>query len=65
MPEHVNGFKAAFPPRDGQVVYIGLHRCGGKTNLQYSQWAPSQTEKPQFHSPEDFGKVTFSTEVLK
>jgi len=64
-PEHIDGFKAAFPPKDGQVVYVGLHRCGGKTNLQYSQWAPSQTEKPSFHQPQDFGKVTFSTEVLK
>ena len=64
-PEHIDGFKATFPPKDGQVIYVGLHRCGGKTNLQYSQWSPSQTEKPQFHSPEDFGKVIFSTKVLK
>ena len=64
-PKRVEGFKASFPPKNGQVVYIGLHRCGGKTNLQYSQWAPSQTPKPAFHSPQDFGKVIFSTKVLR
>ncbi|MCE5251383.1 carbohydrate-binding family 9-like protein [bacterium] len=63
--EHVDGFKATFPPKDGQVMYMGLHRCGGKTNVQYSQWAPSQTPKPQFHYPESFGRVIFSTKVLK
>ncbi len=61
---HFEEFSASFPPRDGQVIYIGLNRCGGKTNPQYSQWAPSSTEKPQFHSPGDFGKVIFSTEIL-
>ncbi|MBN1293146.1 MAG: carbohydrate-binding family 9-like protein [Candidatus Latescibacteria bacterium] len=64
-PQHVDGFKASFPPKDSQVIYVGLHRCGGKTNLQYSQWSPSQTPKPSFHVPEDFGKVVFSTKVLK
>lgn len=62
--EHYKEFAATFPPKDGQVVYIGLHRCGGKTNAQYSQWAPSQTEKPNYHRPMDFGKVTFSTKVI-
>ena len=65
QPQRVRGFKASFPPKNGQVVYIGLHRCGGKTNLQYSQWSPSQTPKPSFHQPQDFGKVIFSTKVLK
>ncbi len=36
---------------------------GGKTNPQYSQWSPSQTDHPQFHSPDDFGRVTFSDAV--
>ncbi len=61
---HFEGFSASFPPKDGQIIHIGLNRCGGKTNPQYSQWAPSSTEKPQFHSPGDFGKVIFSTEIL-
>ncbi|MFC1693548.1 carbohydrate-binding family 9-like protein [Candidatus Latescibacterota bacterium] len=63
--KHFEEFDAEFPPGDGQVIYIGLHRCGGKTNPQYSQWAPSQTDGPNFHQPQDFGKVTFSTKILK
>ena len=62
---HFAEFAATYPPKDGQVIFLGLNRLGGKTNMQYSQWAPSQTEKPNFHKPEDFGKVIFSTEVLK
>ena len=62
---HFEEFGATFPPGDGQVIYVGLHRCGGKTNAQYSQWAPSHTERPSYHQPQDFGKVTFSTKVLK
>jgi hypothetical protein len=62
---HFAEFGAKFPPRNGQVIHVGLHRCGGKTNRQYSQWAPSQTEKPNFHRPEDFGKVILSTQVLR
>ena len=62
---HFSEFAANFPPKNGQTIYIGLHRCGGKTNAQYSQWSPSQTEKPNFHSPKDFGKVILSSKVLK
>ncbi len=62
---HFKDFGAKFPPKNGQVIHVGLHRCGGKTNPQYSQWAPSQTPRPNFHSPQDFGKVTFSTKKLK
>ncbi|MHB9027745.1 MAG: carbohydrate-binding family 9-like protein [Candidatus Latescibacterota bacterium] len=58
-------FGAKFPPKNGQAIYVGLHRCGGDTNAQYSQWAPSQTPKPNYHQPQDFGKVTLSTKVLK
>ena len=60
---HFADFGAQFPPRDGQIVRIGLNRCGGKTNPQYSQWAPSSTSEPQFHSPVDFGTVILSTET--
>jgi len=63
--EHFKDFGQAYPPKNGQLIYIGLNRLGGKTNYQYSQWAPSLTPKPQFHSPKDFGKVIFSTDVLK
>lgn len=48
------------PPQPGDVWNLNLNRLGGKTNPQFSQWSASSTERPQFHSPEDFGRVTFS-----
>ncbi|MDD8014455.1 MAG: carbohydrate-binding family 9-like protein [Acidobacteriota bacterium] len=62
---HFGEFAAGFPPKDGQVIHVGLHRCGGRINAQYSQWSPSQTERPNFHRPRDFGKVTLSAKILK
>ena len=54
------GVATRTPPQPGDVWHVGLNRLGGKTNPQFSQWSPSRTEKPQFHAPDDFGKVTFS-----
>lgn len=51
-------------PASGDMWRIGLNRCGGKTNPQYSQWSPSQTDKPNFHRPDDFGKLFFSGEPV-
>ena len=51
------------PPEPGDEWRLNLNRLGGKTNPQYSQWSPSQTDHPQFHSPDDFGRVTFSDVV--
>lgn len=48
------------PPKSGDVWRLNLNRCGGKTNVQYSQWAPGTEKEPQFHTPRDFGFVTFS-----
>jgi hypothetical protein len=48
------------PPKPGDIWHLGLNRLGGKTNPQYSQWSPSQTPKPQFHAPDDFGRIVFS-----
>ena len=47
-------------PLPGDTWRVNLNRCGGKTNPQYSQWSPSQTENPNFHRPEDFGRLFFS-----
>jgi hypothetical protein len=52
-------------PSDGDMWRVGLHRCGGKTNEQYSQWSPSQTPGPNFHRPQDFGKIIFSGEKVR
>jgi len=54
----------AAPPADGDMWRIGLNRCGGETNAQYSQWSPSQYDRPSFHRPDDFGKLFFSMEAV-
>lgn len=48
------------PPKPGDVWHLNLNRLGGMTNSQFSQWSASNTPKPQFHAPDDFGRVTFS-----
>ncbi|MCA9117464.1 MAG: 6-bladed beta-propeller, partial [Planctomycetaceae bacterium] len=50
-------------PRDGDVWHLNLNRLGGKTNPQHSQWSPGKTEQPAFHTPETFGRVTFSAKT--
>ncbi|MBN1290875.1 MAG: carbohydrate-binding family 9-like protein [Candidatus Latescibacteria bacterium] len=52
-------------PKNGDIWKIGLNRCGGKTNEQFSQWSPSQTDRPNFHKPEDFGTIHFSTKRVR
>ena len=52
-------------PKSGDIWKIGLNRCGGKTNQQYSQWSPSQTDRPNFHKPEDFGTIHFSAKPVR
>ena len=47
-------------PVVGDMWRVGLNRCGGKTNEQFSQWSPSQTPNPNFHQPKDFGKIIFT-----
>ncbi len=43
----------------GDEWRLNLHRLGGQTNFQHSQWNPSKSEKALFHAPEFFGRVTF------
>ena len=52
-------------PKDGETWKIGLNRCGGQTDYQYSQWSPSQTERPNFHVYKDFGKIVFSMKPVR
>jgi hypothetical protein len=52
-------------PVDGDMWRVGLNRCGGKTNEQYSQWSPEVGEKPSFHRPKYFGKVFFSNKSVR
>ena len=53
------------PPHDVDVWHLNLIRLGGKTNQQYSQWSPGKTKSPQFHAPQYFGRVVFSTKRVK
>jgi hypothetical protein len=52
-------------PKEGDLWRVGLNRCGGKINEQFSQWSPSQTPKPNFHAPNDFGKLVFSMQAVR
>lgn len=47
-------------PDVGDVWHLNLNRLGGETNPQHSQWSPGTTPKPAFHTPDTFGRVTFS-----
>jgi hypothetical protein len=53
-------YARAVPPQPGTVMFLNLNRQGGKTNAQYSQWAPAGTAKVSFHTPDRFGAVTLS-----
>lgn len=55
-----SGHAKAIPPRAGTVMRLNLNRHGGKTNRQFSQWAPGGTPKPSFHTPDRFGQVVLS-----
>lgn len=49
------------PPKQGQSWRLNLYRTGGDINLQYATWSNTLRPKPQFHAPDRFGIVTFST----
>ena len=51
------------PPHPNDVWHLNLNRLGGVTNVQYSQWSPGTSVKPQYHRPQDFGRVIFSDEM--
>jgi hypothetical protein len=63
--DHFSGFGGQSPPRDEDVWGLNLNRCGGDINSQYSQWEPSKTPKPNFHRPQDFGKIIFSSTLVR
>jgi hypothetical protein len=48
------------PPKNGDVWHLNLNRLGGKTNNQYSQWSPGKSPRPDYHTPNTFGRVIFS-----
>ena len=55
-------------PLPGDMWRVGLNRCGGRagqTAEQFSMWSPPQTEKPNFHVPDDFGRIVFSDKPVR
>ena len=54
-------FAPHLPPLDGDTWRLNLYRIGGKVNPQYSAWSNTLSEKPQYHVPERFGIVHFSS----
>jgi hypothetical protein len=50
------------PPRPGTYWNANLHRHGGVTNRQYSQWSAGDSPQPNFHTPHRFGRLIFSAE---
>ena len=54
-------FAPDIPPQQGQQWRLNLYRTGGDINLQYATWSNTLRPKPQFHAPDRFGIVTFST----
>lgn len=49
---------------ENQTTGPNLNRCGGKTNEQFSEWAPGTEKEQQFHTPRNFGFVHFSAEKM-
>jgi hypothetical protein len=46
-------------PKSGDEWLANFFRCGGKTDDQYAVWNPIVTEKPDYHRPEQFGRLIF------
>ena len=54
-------FAPDIPPKHVQKWRLNLYRTGGDINLQYATWSNTLRPKPQFHAPDRFGIVEFST----
>ena len=63
--DSLKDYDCQLPPEDGNIWGIDFNRCGGDVNEQFSQWSPSQTPAPNFHRPEDFGRLIFSDDKVR
>ena len=44
----------------GRTMRANFYKCGDKTlKPHFLSWSPIQSEKPDFHRPEDFGIINF------
>ena len=55
---------AQIPPQPGDVWRLNLNRTAGYQG-RYSLWSDTGTPAPQFHMATRFGKVFFSSELVK
>ena len=45
--------------RENSVIYGNFYKCGEECEIvHYGSFAPVKTEKPDFHTPEFFAKMT-------
>ena len=58
------GVPKNIPPADGDTWRLNLYRIGGAVNPQYSVWSDTRTEHADYHVPERFGVVHFSSEPV-
>jgi hypothetical protein len=56
-------FGPNLPPHDGDHWRLNLYRMGGEVNPQFSLWSDTRTQRPQYHKPDRFGLVHFSTNL--
>ncbi len=47
-------------PIDQETWYANFYRCGGLRDQQYACWNPLQYQRPNFHLPQQFGKLIIS-----
>ncbi len=47
-------------PKSGDVWRGNFYRIGGKTSPQHACWNPIETERVNFHRPQDFGTLHFA-----
>lgn len=63
--ESLSDYETDLPPNPGDIWGINFNRCGGDINEQFSQWTASQTDSPNFHRPQDFGRIVFSGDAVR
>ena len=56
-------FEISQAPKGGDAWNINLYRIGGKTNPQYSVFNDLGGERPNYHTPERFGRAIFSNDT--
>jgi hypothetical protein len=49
-------------PQPGDEWKGNFYRCGGKSDDQYATWAHIDAPKPDYHRPEQFGRLIFTND---